>query len=169
MKAATLTVTRSVAPDCATALSRALAVMARKVRGSEQEVTDRLRTRERDIWSRFRFELAREITPIFQHTFPEVRSVYLWDLEDAEPDAAESPAGASLDLIVRLEGSPGGFDDFVRGVGRELSRCFTERVAETPLVLTVHPVTPAMMATGKGVATLFRSVNTPLVLLSGEQ
>jgi hypothetical protein len=158
-----------VASDCAAALSRALAAVARKAGTSEEEATDQLRARARAVWSRFRFELAREIIPIFKQAFPQVRSAYLWDLEEAEPDAAESPASANLDLVLQLEANPAGFDDLVNGIERELSRGFAERVPDTPLALTVHPVTPAMRATGKGVAVLFRSLNTPLVLVSGEE
>ncbi len=168
MKESTQVITRSVAAESARAVARALAAATAKIGFPQEEVKTRLRARDRAVWSRFRFELAREIAPIFQQAFPQVSAAYLWDLEDAESEAAESPAGANVDLVLRLEANSAGLEDFVVGLSRELSEQFSDRVPETPLVLTVHAVTPAMVATGKGVAALFRSINVPLTLVSGE-
>lgn len=166
---ATTVATQSVTVECATALDRALAALARKQRVSVPEVENRLRRREREAWGRFRFELAREVAQMLRQVFPQVESVYLWDLEEAEPEAAEAPAGGSLDLILRLEDYPPALDDLGVGIARELSQEFSRRVPGTPLLITIHSLTPAMLATGKGMATLFRSLHTPLVLVSAER
>lgn len=155
----------SVASECAGALARALATTARKAAVSEEEVVGRLRARERMTWGRFRFELARELAPVFAQRVPQIRSVHLWEMDEAEPEAAEAPADPGLDLVLRLERNTAGLDDLAVGIAEEIGSLFRQRVPDTPLVITVHPVTRAMILSARGLGALFHSLHQPLILI----
>jgi hypothetical protein len=165
MDAATLAATLGVESDCAGALQRALVTTVRKAAASDEEIVRRLQARERMMWGRFRFELARELAPMFTQRFPQIRSVHLWEMDEADPEAADAPADPSLDLVLRLERNVSGLDELSVGIAEELARLFSERVPETPLVMTVHPVTRAMILSARGLGALFHSLHQPLILI----
>jgi|GEM_PF-7036162 len=165
MGTAVLVEPRKLAVDSDQAFSRALGAVARKVGVPEGEITRRLRARDRMTWSRFRFELAREVGAILTERFPQIRSVHLWELDEEVPEAPDAPAEPTLDVILRMERIPAGLDDLAVGLGKELARALGSRVPDTPLVLTVHPLTRAMISGGKGMAALFRSVHQQPALI----
>jgi hypothetical protein len=149
-------------------LSRALGAVAKKVGVPEEDVARRLCARDRMTWSRFRFELAREVSAAITGRFAQVRSVHLWELDEENPEAPDAPAEPVLDIILRVDRIPAGLDDLAAGIGKELARDFRGRASETPLVLNVHVLTRAMIASGKGMAALFRSAHQrPALIWSG--
>jgi hypothetical protein len=157
MGTAVLVEPRKLTVNTHEALARALGAVAKKVGVPEEDITHRLRARDRMTWSRLRFELAREVGAILAQRFPQIRSVYLWELDEEVPEAPDAPAEPTLDLILRVDRLPAGLDDLVVGISKELEVSFGRRVPETPVVLTTHTLTKAMMASGRGMAALFRS------------
>jgi hypothetical protein len=154
-----------LAIQTAEALRRASERTTRKLGKAWNDMVEGMRARDRWVWGYFRFELANELAPILTRRFPQISSLYLWEMNGAEPEAAEAPGDPNLDLVLRVDRTPDGLDDAVAAIGRELSASFAGQVPETPLVLTVHPVTSAMAATGIGVAALLHSVHQPLTLI----
>jgi hypothetical protein len=150
---------RKLAVDSDEAFSRALGTVAKKVRVPDEDIVRGLRARDRMTWSRFRFDLAREVSVILTERFPQIRAVHLWELDEGTPEAVGAPAEPTVDLILTVPRIPAGLDDLAVGLGKELTRTFTAQVPETPLVLTVHLLTQAMISAGKGMAALFRSVH----------
>ncbi|MDR7419034.1 MAG: hypothetical protein QN178_08995 [Armatimonadota bacterium] len=124
---------------------------------SEDDIKRDLRARDRMTWSRFRFELAREVANVLAERFSQIRSIHLWELDEEVPEAPDAPAEPTLDLIVRVDRLPAGLDDMTLELSRELGASFGRLVPETPLVLTTHVLTRAMLTAGRGMAALFRS------------
>jgi hypothetical protein len=110
-------------------------------------------------WSRFRFELAREISALMTARFAQIRSVHLWELDEESPEDADAPAEPTLDIIVRVDRVAAGLDDLAVGIGKDLARAFANHASGTPLVLNTHVLTRAMIASGKGMAALFRAAH----------
>jgi hypothetical protein len=141
------------------AVSRALGAVARKVGVPEEDIALRLRARDRMTWSRFRFELAREISTALTGRFSQVRSVYLWELDEENPEAPEAPAEPTLDIILRVDRIPVGLDELALDIGKDLARDLRDHAPGTPLVVNVHVLTRPMITAGRGMAALFRSTH----------
>jgi hypothetical protein len=157
MGTAVLVEPRQVAVDARKILVQALSAAARKVGVPEHDITRDLRARDRMAWSRFRFELAREVGHVLVERFPQIRSIHLWELDEEVPEAPDAPAEPTLDLILRVDRVPAGLDDVALDLTKELGASFGRLVLETPLVLTTHVLTRAMLTSGRGMAALFRS------------
>lgn len=154
--------------DGGAALDRAMASLLRKLDVAEDEIAEAIYSRDRTAWSRFRYELAREIGHRLRACHPQVRRVYLWEGDDGDPEDTEAPAEPALDLIVLADAAPDGIEATAAGLGRGLADACAARLRGTPLAVRVHTLTPDVVSNGTGVAAVFGGIHQRPLLVVGE-